>query len=141
MAARPFTPRIEHVVAQHELWYRYMPESGNWHGGTFTRWIAALSAAPCNVRVKFKLVRTFSLRGGLPQQDISLAAALFFLKDYCLAIQIKNELEYSWLGNKVDYRRLVFTKIPPVFAAFSSITETLSWAESQKSPKVLAWAR
>ena len=30
----------------HELWYRYMPESGNWHGGTFTRWIAALPAAP-----------------------------------------------------------------------------------------------
>ena len=27
-------------------WYRYMPESGNWHDGTFTRWIAALSAAP-----------------------------------------------------------------------------------------------
>jgi hypothetical protein len=27
-------------------WYRYMPESGNWHGGTFTRWITALSAAP-----------------------------------------------------------------------------------------------
>ncbi len=27
-------------------WYHYMPESGNWHGGTFTRWIAALSAAP-----------------------------------------------------------------------------------------------
>jgi hypothetical protein len=23
-----------------------MPESGNWHGGTFTRWIAALPAAP-----------------------------------------------------------------------------------------------
>ena len=46
MAARPFTPRIEHVVTQHELWYRYMPESGNWHDGTFTRWIAALSAAP-----------------------------------------------------------------------------------------------
>ena len=30
----------------HELWYRYMPESGNWHGGTLTRWIAALPAAP-----------------------------------------------------------------------------------------------
>jgi hypothetical protein len=30
----------------HELWYRYMPESGNWHGGTYTRWIAALPAAP-----------------------------------------------------------------------------------------------
>ncbi len=30
----------------HELWYRYVPESGNWHDGTFTRWIAALPAAP-----------------------------------------------------------------------------------------------
>jgi len=29
MVARPFTPRIEHVVTQHELWYRYMSESGN----------------------------------------------------------------------------------------------------------------
>src|SRR5262250_108987 len=28
-----------------ELWYRYVPESGNWHGGTHTRWIVALSAA------------------------------------------------------------------------------------------------
>jgi len=32
-----------------ELWYRYMTESDNYHGGTFTRWIAALSAATCNV--------------------------------------------------------------------------------------------
>lgn len=28
-AAGPFTPRIDHAVTQHELWYRYMPESGN----------------------------------------------------------------------------------------------------------------
>ena len=28
-----------------ELWYRYVPESGNWHGGTFTHWTMALSAA------------------------------------------------------------------------------------------------
>ena len=34
-----------------ELWYRYMTETDNYHGGTFTRWIAALSAATCNVRV------------------------------------------------------------------------------------------
>ena len=34
-----------------ELWYRYMTESDNYHGGTFTRWIAALSAAPCNIGV------------------------------------------------------------------------------------------
>jgi hypothetical protein len=45
-ATGPFTPRNGHAVTRHELWYRYMPESGNWHGGTFTRWIAALSAAP-----------------------------------------------------------------------------------------------
>ena len=35
-----------------ELWYRYMTESDNYHGGTFTRCIAALSAASCNCRVK-----------------------------------------------------------------------------------------
>jgi len=45
-AAGPFTPRNGHAVTRHELWYRYMPESGNWHGGTLTRWIAALPAAP-----------------------------------------------------------------------------------------------
>jgi hypothetical protein len=28
-----------------ELWYRYMTETDNYHGGTSTRWIAALSAA------------------------------------------------------------------------------------------------
>jgi hypothetical protein len=45
-AARPFTPRIPRLVTCPGLWHRYMPESGNWHDGTFTRWIAALSAAP-----------------------------------------------------------------------------------------------
>jgi len=34
-----------------ELWYRYMTESDNYHDGTFTRWMAALSAATCNYRV------------------------------------------------------------------------------------------
>src|SRR4030042_724137 len=34
-----------------ELWYPYMTESDNYHDGTFTRWIAALSAAPCNIKV------------------------------------------------------------------------------------------
>jgi hypothetical protein len=29
-----------------------VPESGNWHDGTFTRWIAALSAAPNPCRHK-----------------------------------------------------------------------------------------
>ena len=46
MVARPFTPRIARLVICPEMWYRYMPESGNWHDGTFTRWIMALSAAP-----------------------------------------------------------------------------------------------
>ena len=45
-AAGPFTPRNEHVVSKHELRHRYMSESGNRHGGTCTRWIAALQAAP-----------------------------------------------------------------------------------------------
>ncbi|KKL11616.1 hypothetical protein LCGC14_2543990, partial [marine sediment metagenome] len=35
-AAGTFTPRNEHVVTQHELWYRYTPESSNWRGGTFS---------------------------------------------------------------------------------------------------------
>jgi len=48
-AAGPFTPRRTHAVTQHELWYRYVPESGNWHGGIRTRWIAALSAAPLSI--------------------------------------------------------------------------------------------
>ena len=29
-----------------ELWYHYMTETDNYHGGSFTRWFAALSAAP-----------------------------------------------------------------------------------------------
>jgi hypothetical protein len=45
-AARPFTPRIPRLVTCPGLWHRYMPESGNRHDGTFTRWIAGLSAAP-----------------------------------------------------------------------------------------------
>jgi hypothetical protein len=35
-----------------ELWYRYMTESDNYHGGTFTRWIAALSAATVGIEMK-----------------------------------------------------------------------------------------
>jgi hypothetical protein len=34
------------AVTGPEHWHRYVPETGNWHGGTYTRWIAALSAAP-----------------------------------------------------------------------------------------------
>ena len=39
-AAGPFTPRNAHLVTQHEPWYRYVPESGNWHGesGRDNRW-------------------------------------------------------------------------------------------------------
>jgi hypothetical protein len=44
-AAGPFTPRNGRVVTLHELWHRYIPEPGNWYGGTFTHWNAALSAA------------------------------------------------------------------------------------------------
>ena len=36
-AARPFTPRKERVVTLHELWHRYISESSNCYGGTFTR--------------------------------------------------------------------------------------------------------
>jgi hypothetical protein len=28
-AVETFTPRNEHAVTLHELWYRYIPESGN----------------------------------------------------------------------------------------------------------------
>lgn len=45
-AARPFTPRIARLVTHSGMWYRYVPDMGNWHGWTFTSWIAALSAAP-----------------------------------------------------------------------------------------------
>jgi len=36
-AAGPFTPRNGREVTLHELWYRYISESSNWYGGTFTR--------------------------------------------------------------------------------------------------------
>jgi hypothetical protein len=52
-AAGPFTPRNERVVTLHELWHRYIPEPGNWYGGTFTHWNAALSAAPESLRSIF----------------------------------------------------------------------------------------
>ena len=35
-----------------ELWYRYMTETDNYHGGTFTRWIAALSAATVGIELR-----------------------------------------------------------------------------------------
>ncbi len=49
-AAGPFTPRNGRVVTLHELWHRYIPEPGNWYGGTFTHWNAALSAATESLR-------------------------------------------------------------------------------------------
>jgi len=52
-AAGPFTPRNERVVTLHELWHRFIPEPGNWYGGTFTHWNAALSAAPESLRSDF----------------------------------------------------------------------------------------
>ena len=33
------------MVTHHELWYRYVPESGHWYDGTCTRKIEAFSAA------------------------------------------------------------------------------------------------
>ena len=50
-AAGPFTPRKERVVTRHELWYRYVPESGKWHDGTCTRKIEVFSAATCPGRI------------------------------------------------------------------------------------------
>jgi hypothetical protein len=50
-AARPFTPRIARQVTLSGMWHRYVPDMGNWHGWTFTSWIAALSAAPSRTRL------------------------------------------------------------------------------------------
>jgi hypothetical protein len=50
-AARPFTPRIARQVTLSGMWHRYVPDMGNWHGWTFTSWIAALSAAPSRIRL------------------------------------------------------------------------------------------
>ena len=50
-AAGPCTPRTECVVTHHALWYRSVPESGNWHDGTCTRKIEAFSAATCPGRI------------------------------------------------------------------------------------------
>jgi hypothetical protein len=48
-AAWPSTPGRTRVVTDAVHWHRYVPETGNWHGGTCTRWIAALSATPVPV--------------------------------------------------------------------------------------------
>jgi hypothetical protein len=44
-AARPFTSRNSCAVTRHKPRYRYVSDTDNRHGGTFTRWNAALSAA------------------------------------------------------------------------------------------------
>ena len=72
-AAKPFTPRIPRLVTCPGLWHRYMPESGNWHDGTFTRWIAALSVAPHPFYPKIVLVNEIRTQIGKP----SLANLLF----------------------------------------------------------------
>jgi hypothetical protein len=56
-AARPFTPRIARMVTLSGMWYRYVPDMGNWHGWTSTSWIAALSAAPSRTRLSDVLHR------------------------------------------------------------------------------------
>ena len=35
-AAGPFTPRLAWAVAWSRMWYRYVPDMGNWHGWTST---------------------------------------------------------------------------------------------------------
>jgi len=54
-AARPYTPPITRLVTHSRLWYRYVPDMGNWHGWTFTSWIAALSAAPSRTTLSCRL--------------------------------------------------------------------------------------
>ena len=51
-----------------EPWYRYVPESSNWHGGTFTRWIAALPAAPYPPSFSY-LLRAFSAFSAVNNQN------------------------------------------------------------------------
>jgi hypothetical protein len=75
-------------VTPHDLWHRYLPESGNWQDGTFTRWIVALSAAPTHQRAPVKRIfspqtRTYLLLAGLnPCAEFvrpGLFVPLFFL--------------------------------------------------------------
>jgi hypothetical protein len=54
-AARPYTPPITRLVTHSRLWYRYVPDMANWHGWTFTSWIAALSAAPSRTTLSCRL--------------------------------------------------------------------------------------
>ncbi len=47
---RPFTPSISLMVTKTDIWHRYMPDMGNWHGWSLRSWIAALPAAPCSIQ-------------------------------------------------------------------------------------------
>jgi hypothetical protein len=72
-AAGPFTPRNERVVTRHELWHRYIPEPGNWYGGTCTHWSVALSAATESLRSGFIKVDRLTQKlttGRIPYFDI-----------------------------------------------------------------------
>jgi hypothetical protein len=79
-AAGPFTPRNGRVVTLHELWHRYIPEPGNWYGGTFTHWNAALSAATeslCSVFFKIDRIHYFNIRYSLFDIRYSLFQSFF----------------------------------------------------------------
>jgi len=70
--------------------YSHMPDTGNWHGGTFTRWSAALSAAsaPTGRRTRFH---------GVLHPPISLdqhcLVALFFLHVFITSRCLSNTLQ------------------------------------------------
>ncbi len=64
---------LEHGMRPHHaLWYRYVPESGNWHDGTFTRKIEPFSAATCTplfgAVLGSGLRSTCALAPGFPQR-------------------------------------------------------------------------
>jgi len=67
-----------------------MPDTGNWHGGTFTRWRAALSAAsaPTGRRTRFHGV----LHPPIPLDQHCLVA-LFFLHVFITSRCLSNTLQ------------------------------------------------
>jgi hypothetical protein len=75
-AARPFTPRIARQVTLSGMWHRYVPDMGNWHGWTFTSWIAALSAAPSRIRflgcTRFRARHVTSALVAIPRSEVGL---------------------------------------------------------------------
>ena len=68
----------------------HMPDTGNWHGGTFTRWSAALSAAsaPTGRRTRFHGV----LHPPIPLDQHCLVA-LFFLHVFITSRCLSNTLQ------------------------------------------------